>query len=105
MAHFACVDCNELLGGQRYFMKSSKPYCCKCFEKIHIEFCATCGKSIGVEQGQITYEDQHWHATDDCFKCYTCSKSLRGGLMFIPKHGVIYCSNACLKLCNDYHMF
>lgn len=97
MAHFACVDCNELLGGQRYFMKSSKPYCCKCFEKIHIEFCATCGKSIGVEQGQITYEDQHWHATDDCFKCYTCSKSLRGGLMFIPKHGVIYCSNACLK--------
>ena len=97
MAHFACFDCNELLGGQRYFMKSSKPYCCKCFEKIHIEFCATCGKSIGVEQGQITYEDQHWHATDDCFKCYTCSKSLRGGLMFIPKHGVIYCSNSCLK--------
>ncbi len=97
MTHFACFDCNELLGGQRYFMKSSKPYCCKCFEKIHIEFCATCGKSIGVEQGQITYEDQHWHATDDCFKCYTCSKSLRGGLMFIPKHGVIYCSNACLK--------
>ena len=97
MNHFACFDCNELLGGQRYFMKSSKPYCCKCFEKIHIEFCATCGKSIGVEQGQITYEDQHWHATDDCFKCFTCAKSLRGGLMFIPKHGVIYCSNACLK--------
>ena len=97
MTHFACFDCNELLGGQRYFMKSSRPYCCKCFEKIHIEFCATCGKSIGVEQGQITYEDQHWHATDECFKCYTCDKSLRGGLMFIPKHGVIYCSNTCLK--------
>lgn len=97
MTHFACFDCNELLGGQRYFMKSSKPYCCKCFEKVHIEFCATCGKSIGVEQGQITYEDQHWHATDECFSCATCSKSLRGGLMFIPKHGVIYCSNACLK--------
>jgi len=97
MTHFACFDCNELLGGQRYFMKSSRPYCCKCFEKVHIEFCATCGKSIGVEQGQITYEDQHWHATDDCFSCATCSKSLRGGLMFIPKHGVIYCSNACLK--------
>lgn len=97
MTHFACFDCNELLGGQRYFMKSQKPYCCKCFEKVHIEFCATCGKSIGVEQGQITYEDQHWHATDECFSCATCSKSLRGGLMFIPKHGVIYCSNACLK--------
>ncbi|CAF0852384.1 unnamed protein product [Brachionus calyciflorus] len=97
MTHFACFDCNELLGGQRYFMKSTKPYCCKCFEKIHVEFCATCGKAIGVDQGQISYEDQHWHATDECFKCYTCSKSLRGGLMFIPRHGVIYCSNNCLK--------
>lgn len=97
IAHFACYDCNELLGGQRYFMKSTKPYCCKCFEKIHIEYCATCGKAIGVEQGQITYEDQHWHATDECFKCHTCAKSLRGGLMFIPRHGVIYCSNTCLK--------
>ena len=64
---------------------------------MHVEFCATCGKSIGVEQGQISYEDQHWHATDECFSCATCAKSLRGGLMFIPKHGVIYCSNACLK--------
>lgn len=97
MTHFACFDCNELLGGQRYFMKSTKPYCCKCFEKIHVEYCATCGKAIGVDQGQISYEDQHWHATDECFKCYTCSKSLRGGLMFIPRHGVIYCSNNCLK--------
>ena len=97
MTHFACFDCNELLGGQRYFMKAARPYCCKCFEKIHVEYCASCGKSIGVEQGQITYEDQHWHATDECFKCFTCAKSLRGGLMFIPKHGVIYCSNNCLK--------
>ena len=78
-------------------MKASRPYCCKCFEKIHVEYCASCGTSIGVEQGQITYEDQHWHATDECFKCFTCAKSLRGGLMFIPKHGVIYCSNVCLK--------
>lgn len=78
-------------------MKAARPYCCKCFEKIHVEYCASCGKSIGVEQGQITYEDQHWHAADECFKCFTCAKSLRGGLMFIPKHGVIYCSNNCLK--------
>jgi hypothetical protein len=101
MTHFACFDCNELLGGQRYFMKASKPYCCKCFEKVHIEYCAACGESIGIDQGQITYEDQHWHASDACFKCNTCQKSLRGGLMFIPKHGVIYCSNDCLKFKNN----
>jgi hypothetical protein len=62
-----------------------------------MEYCATCGKSIGVEQGQISYEEQSWHATDECFKCSACSKSLRGGLMFIPKQGAIFCSNACLK--------
>ncbi|RNA02938.1 prickle 1, partial [Brachionus plicatilis] len=97
IAHFACFDCNELLGGQRYFMKAGKPYCCACFEKVHVEFCATCGTAIGVDHGQISYQDQHWHATDHCFKCHTCAKSLRGGLMFIPRHGVIYCSNGCLR--------
>lgn len=97
ISHFSCADCSQLLGGQRYFMKQSKPYCCTCFEKQHVELCATCGGPIGVEQGQITYEDQHWHARDECFKCHTCEKSLKGGLMFIPRHGVIYCSNTCLK--------
>jgi hypothetical protein len=97
MTHFACVDCSTLLGGQRYFMKNSLPYCCECYEKVHVEYCTSCGNTIGLEQGQITYEDMHWHATDECFRCYTCSKSLRGGLKFIPKNGVIYCSNNCIK--------
>jgi prickle len=98
MDHFACFECDALLGGQRYFMKSTKPYCTQCFEKIHVEYCATCGKLIGVEQAQISFQDQHWHATDECFKCYTCSKSLKkAGGQFIPKYGVIYCSENCLQ--------
>ena len=102
MDHFACFECDTLLGGQRYFMKSTKPYCTQCFEKIHVEYCATCGKLIGVEQAQISFQDQHWHATDECFKCYTCSKSLKkAGGQFIPKHGVIYCSENCLQNNNN----
>lgn len=93
--HFACCECHTLLGGQRYFLKFSQPYCCKCFERVHTDYCATCGQLIGTEQGQLSHEDLHWHATDDCFKCHTCSKSLVRGSMFIPKHGVIYCSYSC----------
>lgn len=103
MTHFACTDCSQLLGGQRYFIKQSRPYCCSCFERQHTELCATCGLVIGVEQGQIAYEGQYWHARDECFKCATCSKSLQGSggggsaSYFIPRHGQVYCSNACVK--------
>ena len=44
------------------------PIAANASKKFHIELCAkTCGKSIGVEQGQIIYEDERWHATDECF--------------------------------------
>ena len=63
MTLFACFDFNEILGGQRYFIKSSRPYCGKCFEKIHIELCATCGKSIGAStETNRTSVGQYWRS-------------------------------------------
>ena len=73
-----------------------QPYCCQCFETMYAEYCDTCGESIGVDQGQMTHEGQHWHANDNCFKCYACNLSLLGK-PFLPKHGVIYCSSQCAK--------
>ena len=46
--------------------------------------------------GQMTHEGQHWHATDDCFSCHSCRKSLLGH-PFLPRRGLIYCSIACSK--------
>ena len=44
----------------------------------------------------MTHEGQHWHATDDCFSCHLCHKSLLGH-PFLPRRGLIYCSIACSK--------
>lgn len=96
MKHFSCFECDALLGGQRYIMREGRPFCCVCFERMFAEFCDTCGEHIGVDQGQMTHDGQHWHATPHCFKCHTCQKSLLGQ-PFLPKHGVIYCSAACSR--------
>ncbi|KAK3101185.1 hypothetical protein FSP39_001608 [Pinctada imbricata] len=96
MKHFCCFECDRQLGGQRYIMKEGRPYCCLCFERMFAEYCDTCGEHIGVDQGQMTHEGQHWHANEHCFKCHTCQKSLLGQ-PFLPKHGVIYCSAACSR--------
>lgn len=50
--------------------------------------------SPGIDQGQMTYDGQHWHATETCFCCAHCKKSLLGR-PFLPKQGQIFCSRAC----------
>lgn len=94
MKHFACFECETMLGGQRYIMKDGRPYCCGCFESLYAEYCEACGENIGVDHAQMTYEGGHWHATDKCFCCAQCKTSLLG-CPFLPKQGRIYCSKAC----------
>lgn len=96
MKHFACFECDKQLGGQRYIMREGRPYCCLCFENMYAEYCETCGENIGVDQGQMTHEGQHWHASDKCFKCFTCARPLLGQ-PFLPKNGAIFCSSECSK--------
>ncbi|XP_047430823.1 prickle-like protein 1b isoform X2 [Mugil cephalus] len=94
MKHFACFECETMLGGQRYIMKDGRPFCCGCFESLYAEYCEACGENIGVDHAQMTYEGVHWHATDQCFCCAQCKTSLLG-CPFLPKQGRIYCSKAC----------
>ncbi|XP_036726156.1 prickle-like protein 2 [Balaenoptera ricei] len=94
MKHFCCFECETVLGGQRYIMKEGRPYCCHCFESLYAEYCDTCAQHIGIDQGQMTYDGQHWHATETCFCCAHCKKSLLGR-PFLPKQGQIFCSRAC----------
>ncbi|XP_046647588.1 protein prickle-like isoform X2 [Daphnia pulicaria] len=96
MRHFACFECDRVLGGQRYIMRDSRPYCLHCFDAIFSEYCDACGEPIGVDQGQMTHEGQHWHATDGCFCCHTCRASLLGR-PFLPRRGLIFCSIGCSK--------
>ncbi|KAL8164963.1 UNVERIFIED_CONTAM: Prickle-like protein 2 [Gekko kuhli] len=49
MRHFCCFECEEALGGQRYIMRQSRPYCCRCYESLYAEYCDACGEHIGKE--------------------------------------------------------
>ncbi|XP_045716639.1 prickle planar cell polarity protein 3 isoform X2 [Phyllostomus hastatus] len=94
MGHFCCFECEASLGGQRYVMRQSRPHCCACYEARHAEYCDGCGEHIGLDQGQMTYEGQHWHASDHCFCCNRCGRALLGR-PFLPRRGLIFCSRAC----------
>ncbi|KAM7411430.1 hypothetical protein PAMA_021429 [Pampus argenteus] len=94
MKHFCCFECEAALGGQRYIMKESRPYCCSCYESLYAEYCDTCGEHIGIDQGQMTYEGQHWHAVESCFCCARCRLPLLGR-PFLPRGGLIFCSRPC----------
>lgn len=48
----------------------------------------------GLDQGQMAYEGQHWHASDRCFCCSRCGRALLGR-PFLPRRGLIFCSRAC----------
>ncbi|XP_073429342.1 prickle-like protein 1 [Dendrobates tinctorius] len=101
MKHFCCYECETVLGGQRYIMKDGRPFCCSCFESHYAEYCESCGEHIGVDHAQMTYDGQHWHATECCFSCAQCKVSLLG-CPFLPKKGRIYCSKTC-SLGEDVH--
>uniref|UniRef100_A0A8C4QJG6 Prickle-like protein 3 n=1 Tax=Eptatretus burgeri TaxID=7764 RepID=A0A8C4QJG6_EPTBU len=90
IAHFSCVECQIVLGGQRYIMKDGRPFCCSCFQVRHTVPCIACYQHIE----RVTYGGQHWHARDKCFSCARCKSSLLG-FPFLPQQGQIFCSKAC----------
>lgn len=51
MKHFACLECDRQLGGQRYIMRDGRPYCLNCFDAMFAEYCDSCGEPIGVDHG------------------------------------------------------
>ena len=57
MRHFACFECDRVLGGQRYIMRDSRPYCLHCFDAIFSEYCDACGEPIGVDQGNTFFNN------------------------------------------------
>lgn len=94
LKHFACFECDALLGGERYLMRDSRPYCCGCFDNLYSECCEECGGRIGVNEGQMTHLGRHWHATEQCFACSTCRRSLLGRPL-VPHRSRLYCSASC----------
>lgn len=121
LGHFCCSECKRSLGGQQYIMadpsklndkksdsnrdriqsqhtpkdKKQLPYCLTCFDILYGELCEECGELIGCDVGAITHEGRSWHASDLCFKCNLCSKTLLGKPFLPAFDGKIYCSIIC----------
>lgn len=94
--HFLCSQCERNLGGDKYILRDGHPYCCTCFDNLFAELCETCSDPIGVDEGQMAHDGQHWHSTPECFCCQICKCSLLGR-PFLPKYGNIFCSVDCAK--------
>uniref|UniRef100_A0A803J7G2 Prickle homolog 3 n=1 Tax=Xenopus tropicalis TaxID=8364 RepID=A0A803J7G2_XENTR len=92
--HFCCFECECPLGGHRYIMKDQRPFCCSCYDRLYAQYCDSCGECIGIDEGQLTYGGQHWHASESCFCCGRCGVCLLGR-PFLPRQGQIYCSRSC----------
>ena len=44
----------------------------------------------------MSHEDNHWHATNECFNCFNCKAELLGQ-PFLPRKGAVYCSIQCSR--------
>lgn len=96
LKHFCCFDCDCVLAGEIYVMVNDKPTCKPCYVKNHAAVCQGCRNAIDPETQRVSYNNFHWHASEECFVCSCCRKSLTGQ-KFMPIEGMVFCSVECKK--------
>ncbi|XP_017773439.1 PREDICTED: uncharacterized protein LOC108560419 [Nicrophorus vespilloides] len=92
--HFCCFECDSQLAGNNYLVENKQPVCLECYDKLMADKCAKCLRVIGAEEQGVNIKGSHFHATDDCFRCQTCSKPLLNSKMLF-KDMKLYCSSPC----------
>ncbi|KAF0293908.1 Testin [Amphibalanus amphitrite] len=95
--HFCCAACCQPLAGQQYVLRGERPHCLDCYRQHYGKVCVTCSRGIAPSDQRISLGDElFWHATAECFHCYTC----RAGLVsapFICASNKVFCSDACAQ--------
>ncbi|XP_037092711.1 testin-like [Pollicipes pollicipes] len=93
--HFCCGACGQPLGGRQYVLREDAPLCLPCYQQRHGKTCVTCSRPIAPDGQRVSLGDyMFWHATAECFHCFTC----RAGLVdsnFICVNSKVFCSSAC----------
>ena len=59
-------------------MKKGKPFCVKCFDGVFAEYCSSCGKMIGVDDGTNLNWNYLWLLNQKPYPC-----------LFWPNFGLI----------------
>jgi len=75
-------------------MRDQRPFCTRCFEEDYALKCSACEDIIALNQEQVEYHGQVWHAAPQCFACHQCKTSLLTKA-FLPKHCYVFCSLEC----------
>lgn len=94
--HFCCFECDEALAGKNYVVEDSQPLCLPCFELVKANKCQRCEKLIQPDEQGINLNGVHFHATDCCFACKVCDKSLFGAKLLL-RNMKLYCSHDCFQ--------
>lgn len=96
--HFCCYECDLDLGGLLYVARDGHPHCMQCYNRLYAKKCFNCREIINADAQRIEYEGDFWHATDVCFKCGLCKRSLIGKqFLRHPKKNQIFCSTECAR--------
>ncbi|KAH0549877.1 protein PF14_0175 [Cotesia glomerata] len=93
--HFCCWDCDVPLAGQQYISENDRPLCLLCYQKTYAKKCDKCHQVIAADQQGVVVKNLNFHATDQCFCCATCKKSLLNGRMAI-KEDKPFCCKECI---------
>ncbi|XP_063585654.1 testin-like isoform X2 [Penaeus indicus] len=96
--HFSCYMCDLELAGQRYVPdKDGYPYCLPCYMACLAKMCEACEEKISPEMNRCGHRGYFYHATPQCFKCYSCKQPLMGKRFKMSKNWV-FCSNECIEV-------
>lgn len=93
--HFCCWDCDIPLAGQQYISENDRPLCLPCYQNNYAKTCNTCNNVIAADQQGVAIKNLNFHATSDCFCCFTCKKSLLAGQIAIKENRTL-CSKECI---------
>jgi len=94
LKHFCCWVCDAPLAGHKYIAEGGQPHCLPCWQHHHGKVCSSCSQVIDPQGQRVSLGEMHWHASEECFRCGVCDKSLLGGKM--SKRGdTLLCSSAC----------
>jgi len=92
--HFCCWICDQPLAGHKYIPVDGMPHCLDCWQKQHGKVCSACKGVIDPQSQRVSLGENHWHVSQDCFKCGVCQTSLLGGKMSF-RQGTLLCSSHC----------
>lgn len=69
---------------------------CRLDELAHFQMCEACEEKISPEMNRCGHRGYFYHASPQCFKCYSCKIPLMGKRFKMSKNWV-FCSNECIE--------